>query len=227
MTRPSQSSPACGNPDASLSFADAPGTTADDGREGASRAASAGSDDPQRGHSGGASGHGTDSSSTAGPGRTTSRGRPLDDTDRTRNGGNRDGNRAPRPPKAWTAPPHRRDTRFPGAHTPDLPAVGSPQRWREPPPAFLILTAPPPPARALARDDDADLTDLRKRGQKAVTPRFSIAADTLGQTLVEQRYARASRKSCCRAPGEVLESRSAHGCPRHHDPGEDEDARHS
>ena len=172
MTRPSQSSPACGNPDASLSFADAPGTTADDGREGASRAASAGSDDPQRGHSGGASGHGTDSSSTAGPGRTTSRGRPLDDTDRTRNGGNRDGNRAPRPPKAWTAPPHRRDTRFPGAHTPDLPAVGSPQRWREPPPAFLILPSTLqtlPPARATRMRDsllEALRSDPRARARR-------------------------------------------------------------
>jgi hypothetical protein len=123
--------------------------------------------------------HGTPPSSSAAPGRTTSRCTPPAGTDRTRSGGSRDA--APRswPPKGGPRPPHRGILDLSGAH-PGLPAVGG-FPSKESPPPVLHFPRRTTPQVALPRDDDAEQTGSRKRGQGVATmPRFSTAVDSLG-----------------------------------------------
>ena len=176
--RPSQSRPRCGNGDASLSSSPATcdlDRPADGGHASDAPAAFSGNDAR---HSEGCNDEphpGTRASSSDDPDHTKSRGRQLSGNDRKRSDGNRDGGARPRPPSAWTSPPAGGILLLLGRHTPGLPAVGGHLAWSRP--RRSLHTPTWTPARALARDDDAEKTVSRKRGQIAGIARFSSAVN--------------------------------------------------
>ena len=191
--RPSQSRPRCGNGDASLSSSPATcdlDRPADGGHASDAPAAFSGNDAR---HSEGCNDEphpGTRASSSDDPDHTKSRGRQLSGNDRKRSDGNRDGGARPRPPSAWTSPPAGGILLLLGRHTPGLPAVGGHLAWSRP--RRSLHTPTWTPARALARDDDAEKTVSRKRGQIAGIARFSSAVNRWSQRRCALRCRRSN-----------------------------------
>ena len=161
MSRPSQRCEACGNRDASLSFAGALDRPADDGHANDFPAGFSGSDSRPNGGFDDGPDHGTDHCNTAGRDRTTSTDTPLGGTGHTRNGDNPDGGARNQAPTAWTSPPLKRDTQIPGEHTPGPPAVGGLPLVAAPPPDFPFFHRTKNADRAHTRDDDGDYRRLQ------------------------------------------------------------------
>jgi len=155
MSRPSQSSWECGKGDASLFFSAVPGKPPDGAHADAARASIAGSGDRPSEGSDAVPHRCIATRSIAAHGHTTSTCRLHDDSGRTRNGGNPDGDPRPRPrQRVWTSTPRWRDTRPLGSSNPDL--TGGRHSCMDTLPPGFHSPIRRDNERATARDNDAD-----------------------------------------------------------------------